>query len=63
MIGNGLNLAVVIASQFLAGALMWYNRRENRLREQGGRDYILEGKTQEEIDELGNEHPDFRFKW
>lgn len=63
MIGNGLNLAVVVASQILAAGLMWYNRRENRLREQGGRDYVLEGKTQEEINELGNEHPDFRFKW
>lgn len=63
MIGNGLNLAVVVTSQILAVVLMWYNRRENRLREQGGRDYVLEGKTQEEIDELGNEHPDFRFKW
>ena len=63
MIGNGLNLAVVIASQILAAALMWYDRRENILRDQGGRDYILEGKTQNEIDELGNEHPEFRFKW
>lgn len=63
MIGNGLNLAVVVASQILAAALMWYDRRENRLRDQGGRDYVLAGKTQSEIDELGNEHPEFRFKW
>jgi hypothetical protein len=63
MTGNGLNIAAVITSQILAAALMFYNRRENRLREQGARDYILEGKTQEEIDELGNQHPNFRFKW
>lgn len=63
MIGNGLNLSVVVLSQLLALGLMWYDRRENKLRDQGGRDYVLEGKTPEKIEELGNEHPDFRFKW
>jgi hypothetical protein len=62
-IGNSLNLSVVIASQVLAFALMMYDRRENSLRERGGRDYRLEGRSKEEIDELGNSHPEFRYVW
>lgn len=60
-IGNALNLSVVAASQILAVLLMLYNKRENALRDRGGRDYRIEGKTEQEINELGNAHPEFRY--
>merc|ERR1711939_179351 len=60
-IGNALNVSVVAASQILAVLLMLYNKRENALRDRGGRDYRLENKTEQEINELGNSHPEFRY--
>lgn len=62
-IGNSLNLGAILGGQLLALGLMLFNRRENRLRDFGGRDYRLEGKTRDEIFELGNRHPDFRYVW
>jgi len=61
--GNALNIAAVVASQILAVLLMLRARRENRLRDAGGRAHVVDGKTQEEIDELGVDHPDFRYRW
>lgn len=42
---------------------MMYNllRMENRARDQGKRDYLAEGKSQDEIDLLGDKRPDFRY--
>jgi hypothetical protein len=40
--------------------LILYNRRENRLRERGGRDYRLEGLSEDEQAKLGRFHPRFR---
>ncbi|KAF8953348.1 MFS general substrate transporter [Flammula alnicola] len=60
--GNSLNLAtgctVVLMATF--GAL--YLRRENAKRDRGERDYRLEGKTEEEIKNLGYLHPKFRYQ-
>ncbi|KAF2262120.1 MFS general substrate transporter [Lojkania enalia] len=36
-------------------------RRENALRRAGKRDYLIEGKTEEEINELGDMRPDFIY--
>lgn len=36
-------------------------RAENRKRRQGKLDYIVEGKSQEEIDKLGDKRPDFMY--
>jgi hypothetical protein len=34
---------------------------ENKLRAAGKRDYRLEGRTEEEISQLGYRHPEFRY--
>jgi hypothetical protein len=36
-------------------------RRENAKRESGARDHWIEGKTEEEIDKLGDQRPDFKY--
>ncbi|WEW56924.1 major facilitator superfamily protein [Emydomyces testavorans] len=54
-----LLLAAVSACMF---AFMWYwYRRANALREQGKEDSKIEGMTEEEIQELGDRNPRFRF--
>ena len=50
------NLAIAVLLAFLC-------RRENTKRRNGERDYVLEGKTQEEIERLGSRHPRFILQW
>ncbi|KMU92563.1 hypothetical protein CIHG_10366 [Coccidioides immitis H538.4] len=41
---------------------MWYwYKRANKLREQGKEDGKIEGMTEEEIQEMGDRNPRFRF--
>ncbi|KAK4046980.1 hypothetical protein OIO90_006372 [Microbotryomycetes sp. JL221] len=59
--GNALNTAGALAAAAIAFVIMLYIKRENSLREQGRRDDRLEGLSQDEIEALGNRHPDFRL--
>jgi hypothetical protein len=36
-------------------------RRENRLRDAGGRDYRFTGEERKELGNMGDDHPGFRF--
>ena len=38
-----------------------YARRENNLRDRGGRDDRLVGLTEEQVQKLGYRHPEFRY--
>ncbi|EKM81340.1 hypothetical protein AGABI1DRAFT_72253 [Agaricus bisporus var. burnettii JB137-S8] len=60
--GNSINLAAGIAVIVFVSIGMLYLRHENRKRDHGGRDYRLEGKTEEEIRDLGYRHPGFRYQ-
>lgn len=40
---------------------MSYLTWENRRRRQGRRNYRLEGLTEEEVERLGHQHPNFKF--
>jgi len=60
--GNSLNLAAACAATALVILGAIYLRRENRMREEGQRDYRLEGKTPEELTVLGYRHPQFRYQ-
>ncbi|KAG8162506.1 hypothetical protein KVR01_008271 [Diaporthe batatas] len=59
--GHTINLVgqivVVCLSLFGIAYCSW----ENKLRAAGKRDHRLEGRTQEEIDQLGYRHPEFRY--
>ncbi|GAA5967061.1 hypothetical protein JCM11641_000428 [Rhodosporidiobolus odoratus] len=59
--GNSLNVACSVTAGLLAVSLVLWVRWENKQREAGRRDGILEGKTEEEIKELGHRHPSYRF--
>ncbi|KAK0188625.1 MFS general substrate transporter [Armillaria mellea] len=60
--GNTLNLATNSATAVLVVIGALYIRWENAKRERGERDYRLEGKLVEEIEQLGYLHPKFRYQ-
>ena len=60
--GNTLNLVASVVVVLLAGFGSLYLRWENDKRERGERDYRLEGKTEQEIKDLGYLHPRFRYQ-
>ncbi|GAA5988040.1 hypothetical protein JCM10908_002038 [Rhodotorula pacifica] len=61
--GNAFNLANSVVMFFLAGGLWMWQRRENKAKAAGRDDYRLEGKTESEIADLGQKHPDFRYAY
>ena len=60
-IGHTINLAAQFAALALSSFGIAYCMWENRLRDRGGRDYRLEGLTEEEQADLGYRHPEFRY--
>jgi len=60
--GSSLNLAASCTACVLVVFGWFYLRRENKKRERGERDYRLQGKTAEEIEQLGYLHPSFRYQ-
>ena len=60
--GNSINLATSSLAFVLMVFAGLYVRWENEKRERGERDHRLEGKTAEEIQNLGYLHPRFRYQ-
>ncbi|TFK39755.1 MFS general substrate transporter [Crucibulum laeve] len=60
--GNSLNLATSLAVCAILALIAVYLRWENAKRDRGERDYRLEGKSVEEIEQLGYLHPNFRYQ-
>ncbi|BGP54458.1 hypothetical protein JCM8202_001536 [Rhodotorula sphaerocarpa] len=60
--GNIFNLISCSCAIAISLGLTFYVRWENRQRDLGRRDYRVEGKTEEEIRELGYRHPEYRLK-
>lgn len=60
--GNTGNLATTTTITVLVALTALYLRRENAKRERGERDHRLEGKTEDEIKNLGYLHPQFRYQ-
>lgn len=60
-IGHTINLVAQFAALILSSFGIAYCMWENRLRDRGGRDYRLEGLTEEEQADLGYRHPEFRY--
>jgi MFS family permease len=60
--GHGTVVAYLFFGIFCGSSLMSFLlRRENRKRRNGERDHWAEGKTQEEIDAMGDQRPDFIY--
>ena len=62
-LGFGLSLGLIWLCCLSCIALFAFLVTENRLREKGGRDYRLQGLTEEEQENLGDAHPGFRFSY
>ncbi|TPX16106.1 uncharacterized protein E0L32_004101 [Thyridium curvatum] len=60
-LGHGLTMAFVFCSGCLFAATCYFLRRENKKRDRGERDYVLEGKTPDQIARLGDYHPEYRY--
>jgi MFS family permease len=59
-IGNSLNTATAVSVIIASLALVYYQKRENKKRAEGGRDYRLE-RPENEVARLGHLHPEFRY--
>lgn len=60
-LGHGATLGFVFAAGCLFGLTSILLRRENKKRDRGERDHVLEGKTPEEIARLGDYNPSYRY--
>ncbi|KAL2010808.1 hypothetical protein VTN00DRAFT_3526 [Thermoascus crustaceus] len=60
-LGHAIMLCCVFASGCTYGLVSILLRRENRKRDRGERNYILEGKTEAETARLGDMHPEYRY--
>ena len=54
-------MALVALSCVLYGSMYFYFKSENRKRDRGERDAIMNGLSEEEIISLGDENPRFKF--
>jgi uncharacterized membrane protein len=59
--GHAIMFAFLIASWTIAGILIAWINWENRMRESGQRDWILEGLGEVQREELSSRHPGFRY--
>ncbi|KAL4762573.1 major facilitator superfamily domain-containing protein [Aspergillus foveolatus] len=59
--GHAIMFAFLIASWAVAGSLITWIKWENRMRESGKRDWILEGLGEVQRGELSSRHPGFRY--
>ncbi|RPA76748.1 MFS general substrate transporter [Ascobolus immersus RN42] len=60
--GHAVVLGYLVIGAWGGSVLMWWLlRRENRLREEGKRDGRLVGKTEVEVEKMGDERPSFRY--
>ncbi|KAK2793488.1 hypothetical protein FQN51_001245 [Onygenales sp. PD_10] len=60
--GYGVCLGLIWVCGITCVIFFFYLRRENRMRVQGKRDYLLE-LPQDEVENLGDDHPSFRFTY
>ncbi|WVQ78505.1 hypothetical protein IAT38_000591 [Cryptococcus sp. DSM 104549] len=58
-IGNALNIAMGSTVVIVCSGLVYYQKKENKLRAEGGRDYRLQEPNPEL---LGRHHPEYRYK-
>ncbi|KAL4936769.1 hypothetical protein BDV06DRAFT_216414 [Aspergillus oleicola] len=59
--GHAILFGFLFGAWIVAGALVLWIKRENWMREQGKRDHILVGLSEEQVGELSSRHPGFRY--
>lgn len=63
IVGHSLNLAFSLATVFMAIIIWTYQYFENKKRDRGERDHILNGLTPQQVYVLNDRHPEFRFSY
>lgn len=61
--GHGVNLAMVAYAALIYLFMSFWFRRVNKARAEGKEDWKTEGKTEEEVAELGDASPRFVFTY
>ena len=61
--GNALNLGTSTITLFAVLGLLLYQYRANKSHASGKNDHLLEDKTEEQQQELGVHHPEFRYRY
>ena len=60
--GHGIILAYLAIFLFGGSTLMHFLlQRENKVRRNGGRDYLVEGKSTDEVERMGDKKPEFLY--
>lgn len=59
--GHAINFGAAVLCCILLVSATIYLRRENRMKAEGKRDYLLEGLNEEEQLSLGHNHPSYRY--
>ncbi|KAF7549276.1 hypothetical protein G7Z17_g6484 [Cylindrodendrum hubeiense] len=59
--GYAASMGMLAVSLTLNVILHLHFKRQNKLRDEGKQDYLIQGKTQEEIEAMGEKSPRFRF--
>ena len=59
--GHALNLGFAGLCLIIVSAAMFNLHRENKLKRSGQRDYLVEGKAEQETQDLGHTHPGFYY--
>ena len=62
-LGHAGSLGFMVLTIFMHALTSVLLKRENKRRNSGERNYRLEGKTPEEIAQLGDDHPDYRYMY
>ncbi|KAH0835352.1 hypothetical protein AYO21_01570 [Fonsecaea monophora] len=57
----GVNMGLLCISISIYTFLLFYWRRVNKRRSEGKEDYKLQGKTEDEVENMGDDSPHFRF--
>ena len=59
--GHSVTIALLALSAFVTGVLWWSMLRTNKRRRAGKEDWKAQEKTEEEIDELGDDSPKYIY--
>ncbi|KAF3178100.1 hypothetical protein TWF788_007543 [Orbilia oligospora] len=59
--GHAVTIAMLCVGMITYGTLLTYYISENKARDEGKRDHLIEGKSEDEINEMGDDSPRFRY--
>ncbi|KAK8867620.1 Major Facilitator Superfamily protein [Apiospora arundinis] len=61
VVGHSVTVGCIFYAAILFGFVSFKLRQENHRRARGERDYLFEGRSQEDLNKLGDRHPWYRY--